>query len=247
LLKILSKMNNFFYIYWDWSNRLLFISSWHLIILITSRDRNHITWFWRNSASVSLFATLSHRTWIAKDFFLISNFSKAIEILRLHFLKFFYKRKFFFLTHLLYAKSTFNNDRKLYKKKWCDLMRIWLFSSHWNLNCTLWNLSYKRKNFFLTRSVYARTTLSVDRKLYKKRFCNLMRTWLFSFHKSLSRNVLTIQFLKQRETERICLWSVIWLDRQLSFDRWARKTCRKQRYRSRIAGSRDVTTVTWSD
>ncbi len=58
MLKILFKMSNFFYIYWDWSNRFLFISSWHLIILITSRDRKHITWFWRNSASVSSFATL---------------------------------------------------------------------------------------------------------------------------------------------------------------------------------------------
>jgi hypothetical protein len=70
-------MSNLFNIYWDWSNRLLFISSWHLIILVTSRDRNHITWFWRNSVSVSLLATLSHRTWIANDFFIISTFSKS--------------------------------------------------------------------------------------------------------------------------------------------------------------------------
>jgi hypothetical protein len=77
LLKILSKMNNLFNIYWDWSNRFLFISSWHLVILITSRDRNHITWFWRNSVSVSLLATLSHRTWVASDFFIISTSSKS--------------------------------------------------------------------------------------------------------------------------------------------------------------------------
>jgi hypothetical protein len=53
-------------------------------------------------------------------FFIISTFSKAIESLRLHFLKFFLQTKNFFLTHLLYAKSTFNRDRKLYKKKLCD-------------------------------------------------------------------------------------------------------------------------------
>ncbi len=128
LLKILSKMNNLFYIYWDWSNRFLFILFWHLIILITSRDCNHITWFCRNSASVSLLATLSHRTWIANDFFIISTFSKAIETLKLHFLKIFLQTKIFFFTHLLYAKSTFNSDRRLYKKKWCDLMRIWSFN-----------------------------------------------------------------------------------------------------------------------
>ncbi len=106
---------------------ILIHSSWHLVILVTSRDCNHITWFCRNSASVSLFATFSHRTWVANDFFIISTFSKTIETLRLHFWKFFYKRKFFFLTHLLYAKSTFNSDRRLYKKRWCDLMRTWSF------------------------------------------------------------------------------------------------------------------------
>jgi hypothetical protein len=100
-------------------------SSWHLVGLVTSRDCNHITWFCRNSASVSLLATLSHRTWIANDFFIISTLSKAIETSDCTFWKFFYKRKFFFLTHLLYAKSTFNSDRRLYKKRWCDLMRTW--------------------------------------------------------------------------------------------------------------------------
>jgi hypothetical protein len=53
-------------------------------------------------------------------FFIISTFSKAIENLRLHFLKILLQAKIFFLTHLLHAKSTLNRDRKLYKKRWCD-------------------------------------------------------------------------------------------------------------------------------
>ncbi len=114
-------------------------------------------------------------------FFIISTLSKAIENFRLHFLKNFLQTKIFFLTHLLYAKSTFNSDRRLYKKKWCDLMRTWLFSFHWNLDCTFWNLSYRQRNFFLTRSVCAKSTLNSDRELYKKRWCDQMRTW-FSSH-----------------------------------------------------------------
>jgi hypothetical protein len=105
---------------------------WYTIILITSRDRNHITWF-RNSASVSLLTTFSHRTWIASDFSSFQFFQKRSKISNCIFWKFSYKRKIFFLTHFLYAKSTFNNDRRLYKKKCRDLMRIWLFKSHWRL------------------------------------------------------------------------------------------------------------------
>jgi hypothetical protein len=93
---------------------------------------NHITWF-RNSASVSLLATLSHRTWVANDFSSSQFSQKRSKRLRLHFLKIFLQTKNFFLTHLLYAKSTFNSDRKLYRERWCDQMRTWLFNSHWNL------------------------------------------------------------------------------------------------------------------
>jgi hypothetical protein len=187
------------------------------VIVITSRDSDAILLLYRCLRH-------SYTEHELRTIFSSSQLSqKRSKLSNCTFWKFVYKRKFFFFIHLLFAKSTFNNDRRLYKEKWCDLMRIWLFNFHWNLNCTFWNLSYKRKNFFLIRSVYARTTFSVDRKLYKRRFCDLMRTWLFNFHKSLSRNVLIIQFLKQRETERICLWSMIWLNRQLSFDRWARK------------------------
>ncbi len=39
---------------------------------------------------------------------------------RLHFLKFVVQTKKFFLIRSVYAKSTFNSDRELYKKKWCD-------------------------------------------------------------------------------------------------------------------------------
>jgi hypothetical protein len=99
------------------------------IILVTSRDCNHITWF-RNSVSVSLLATLSHKTWVASDFSSSQLSQKRSKTSDCTFWKFSYKRKIFFLIHLLYAKSTFNSDRKLYKKKWCNQMRTWS-NSHW--------------------------------------------------------------------------------------------------------------------
>ncbi len=154
-------------------------------ILATSRDCSHITWS-RNPASVSLLATLSHRTWVAGDFSSSQLSQKRSKLSDCTFWKFFYKRKFFFLTHLLHAKPTLNSSRRLYKKRWCDLMRTWSFSLSLksNLDCTFWNLSYRRRNFFLTRSVYAKSTLNSDRKLYKKRWCDQMRTW-FSSHWNL--------------------------------------------------------------
>jgi hypothetical protein len=68
----------------------------YTIILITSRDRNHITWF-RNSASVSLLATFSHKTWIANDFSSSQFFQKRSKISDYIFWNFSYKRKNFFL------------------------------------------------------------------------------------------------------------------------------------------------------
>jgi hypothetical protein len=88
---------------------------------------NHVTWFCRNSASVSMLATLSHRSWIANEFSSSQLSQKRSKLSNCIFWKFSYKRKFFFLTHLLYAKSTFNSDRRLYKKRWCDLMQTWSF------------------------------------------------------------------------------------------------------------------------
>ncbi len=58
---------------------------------------------------------------------------------------------------------------------WCELNRFYL-SLKSNLDCTFWNLSYRRRNFFLIRSVYAKSTLNDDRKLYKKRWCDQIRT-----------------------------------------------------------------------
>jgi hypothetical protein len=58
---------------------------------------SHITWFCRNSAFVSLLATLSHRTWIANDFSSFQFLSKWSKISDCTFWKFSYKRKFFFL------------------------------------------------------------------------------------------------------------------------------------------------------
>ncbi len=39
---------------------------------------------------------------------------------KLHFLKFVVLTKKIFLIRSVYAKSTLNNDRRLYKKRWCD-------------------------------------------------------------------------------------------------------------------------------
>ncbi len=60
-------------------------------------------------------------------------FQKRSKISNCTFLKIFLQSKIFFLNHLLYAKTTFNSDRKFYKKKCRDLMRILLFNFHWKL------------------------------------------------------------------------------------------------------------------
>jgi hypothetical protein len=68
----------------------------YTIILITSRDFSHITWC-RNPASVSLLATLSHRTWIADDFSSFQLSQKRSKISDCTFWKISYKRKISFL------------------------------------------------------------------------------------------------------------------------------------------------------
>jgi hypothetical protein len=134
LLKILSKMSNLFNIYWSWSNRFLFISSWHLIILITSRD---------SDATLFLYRCLRHFHTEHELLHHVNSLKKRSKFSDCTFWKFSYKRKFFFLTHLLYAKSTLNSDRKLYKKKWCDLMRTWSFNFHWNRDLMrTWSFSF---------------------------------------------------------------------------------------------------------
>jgi hypothetical protein len=173
------------------------------VIVITSRDAVAIMLLYR---CLRHFHTEHELRTIFSSFQFSQKRSKLSDCT---FWNFFYKRRFFFLIHLLYAKSTFNNDRKLYKKRWCDLMRTWSFNFHWceldrlvliksNLNCTFRNLSYRRRNFFLTRSMYAKTTFNVNRDLCKRRYCDLMRTWLFNFHNSLSRNVLSKKMIKSR-------------------------------------------------
>jgi hypothetical protein len=95
------------------------------VILITSRD----------FAILLLYRCLrnSHTEHELRTIFSSSQLSqKRSKLSNCSFWKFSYKRKFFFLTHLLYAKFTLNNDRRLYRKRWCDQMRTWLFSSHWN-------------------------------------------------------------------------------------------------------------------
>ncbi len=125
-------------------------------------------------------------------FFIISTLSKAIESLRLHLLKILLQTKIFFLIHLLYAKSTFNSDRKLCKKKWCDQMRTWS-SSHW-------------KNRFIIQF----SQITVAKKLID--FHKLLS------RRRLTEKIAT-RSLERRETEQICLWWMILSDRQLSFDR----------------------------
>ncbi len=97
----------------------------HHVIVITSRD----------FAILLLYRCLRHfhtEHELRTIFHHFNSFKKRSKISDCTFLKIFLQTKIFFFTHFLYAKSTFNNDRKLYKKRWCDLMRIWLFNFHWN-------------------------------------------------------------------------------------------------------------------
>ncbi len=93
LLKVLFKISDSLYML-RCSNRSYLVR--YIIILITSRDCNHVTWF-RNSASVSLFAIFSHKTWVANNFSSSQFSQKRSKISNCIFWKFFYKRKFSFL------------------------------------------------------------------------------------------------------------------------------------------------------
>ncbi len=207
-------------------------SARYTVILITSRDFSHITWS-RNSASVSLLATLSHKTWVANDISSSQLSQKRSKRLRLHFLKIFLQTKNFFLIHLLYAKSTLKSDRKLYKKRWCDQMRTWSSSFHWTLIHYWAFTDYCRE----TRWLLSRNDSDSFHRLVSRSDSDSSHRFVSrddsdSFYRLVPRDTLVkvsaaerfIRSLVQRETERICLWSVIWLDRQLSFDRWARRT-----------------------
>jgi hypothetical protein len=141
----------FFAIYINVENNLKVTR--YTVILITLRDCNHITWF-RNSASVSLLATLSHRTWVASDFSLSQFSQKRSKVSDCTFWKFSYKRKFSFLfisctrnRHSTVIESYIRRDdvikceldlalikKKKKKKKKKDL----LFSSHRSLSRRDW-------------------------------------------------------------------------------------------------------------
>ncbi len=62
-----------------------------------------------------LFATFSHRTSFASDFS-FSTLSKIDRKIQMKFLLFLVKKEIFLYTRFLHAKTTFNNDRRSYKK-----------------------------------------------------------------------------------------------------------------------------------
>jgi hypothetical protein len=156
-------------------------SARYTVILITSRDCSHITWF-RNSASVSLLATLSHRTWIANDFFIISTFSKAIENLRLHFLKIFLQTKISFslISCMRSRHSTVIQD---YIRR-DDVIRCEL-----DLVLTITAAKLDIFHRSLSRDALVSSHRSLPRNVFIEREA--------------------IRFLERHEIERTCLWSVI--------------------------------------
>jgi hypothetical protein len=84
---------------------------------------NHITWFCRNSASISQFATLSHRTWIASDFSSFQFSQKRSKLSDCTFWNFFYKRKISFLLILCMRKrhsSVIENYIRSDDVIWCE-------------------------------------------------------------------------------------------------------------------------------
>jgi hypothetical protein len=181
----------------------------YTVILITSHDCSHITWF-RNSAFVSLLTILSHRTWVANDFSLSQLFQKRSKISDCTFWKFSYKWKIFFFTHLLYAKSTFNSDRELYKKKWCDQMRTW-FNSHWKNRFIIW----------LSQIIVAKKQIDFH-KLLSRRADRISQ--IAVARTSCWENSYSISRAARNWTKYF--WLMILSDRQLSFDRWTRKLSR---------------------
>jgi hypothetical protein len=78
LLEVLSKMSDFLHML-KWSNRSYFIR--YTIILVTSRDCNHISWF-RNSAFVSLLATIntSFNDFVSMIFLILSSLKRRFEL-----------------------------------------------------------------------------------------------------------------------------------------------------------------------
>jgi hypothetical protein len=117
-----------FYIYWECSNRSYFAR--YTVILITSRDCNHITWF-RNSASVSLLATLSHRTWVANDFSSSQLSQKRTKRLRLHFFENFLSNENF----LSYSSFV----REIDTQQWSKVFDVWSFNQIKWMSDQIWS------------------------------------------------------------------------------------------------------------
>jgi hypothetical protein len=163
------------------------------VIVISSRDFVAILLLYRCLRQF-------HTEHELRTIFSSSQFSqKRSKLSDCAFWKFFYKRKILFLIHLLYAKSTFSDDRELYKKKWCDQMRTW-FSSHW-----------KTDSLFNSHE-------SLSRKKTKKRTKSVNRLSQIVVARFVAERVV-IRSLKRRETEQICFWLMILSNHQLSFDR----------------------------
>ncbi len=134
-------------------------------------------------------------------FFIILTFLKTIEILRLHFLKIFFTNKIFSFLVIFCARNRHSTMIEDYIKKddviWWKLDHLIFIEIESRLHFL--KLVVQTKNFFLTCSVYAKSTFNNDRKLYKKKWCDQIRTWfnshwkidsLFSFHRLLSRKIL---------------------------------------------------------
>ncbi len=107
-------------------------------------------------------------------------------------------------------------------------------------DCTFWEIFYKRKFSFLLifcmrnpHSTVIESYIRRDDVIWCELDCltiieiesllsSLLWDSLIDSHRSLSRNALVenviIPFLERRKTERIYLWLMIWLNRQLSFN-----------------------------
>jgi hypothetical protein len=183
------------------------------LIVITSRDRNHITWF-RNSAFVSLFATLSHRTWIGNDFSLFQLFQKRSKVSDCIFWKFSYKRKFSFL-FIFCTRNRHSTMIENYIRK-NDVIRC-----EFDLTLIEKTDSLFDSHKWLSRSCDRLSQIVIARTLID--FHRLLSRDIDNLHRLLTRKrfveTIVIRFLKRRETEQICLWLMILSNRQLSFDR----------------------------
>jgi hypothetical protein len=157
-----------------WSNRSYFAR--YTVILITSRD----------FAILLLYRCLrhSHTEHELRAIFFHLNFLKNDRKSQIAlFWKNFLQTKIFFLTHLLYAKSTVNSDRKLYKKKWCDQMRIWS-SFHWTID-SLFNFTNDCREDVDKLLLPRKKRENVDKLSQIVDTKNLL-----NFHRLLSRSVL---------------------------------------------------------